>query len=275
VGKIIKFYKYSNLMKNPKGKEKQSTKNIKLINGVIAILIILPVCYLVYYVNIDKAGALNNSKEAISLKNTLPDSSLYKLQSAISLTKTTPNEANFISLSLEYYRNAKYTECADAANKALDYNAKSYAAYNNICSAYNQLGVWDKAIAAGKMALEIVPGDVLATNNLKVSTDGKAKQDKQIADEEILVKTTPSENNYMNLGNLYYMAQNYALAIKAYEKVVTFNSKNIAAFNNMCSASNELGNWKEAIAYCEKALKIDSTYTLAKNNLNIAKEKLR
>ena len=55
-----------------------------------------------------------------------------------------------------------------------------------MCSAYNQLGRWDEAIAAGKKALEIVPGDQLASNNLKISIEGKAKQEKNISDAEAL-----------------------------------------------------------------------------------------
>ena len=258
-------------MKN--SRKQQKTTNGKLVNAIISIMIILPLCYLMYYIKIEKAGASETYKgDAPALKVT-PDTS--KLQKAIDLVNTAPSETNYINLSLQYYYSGKYRLCAEAANKALTYNPKSYAAYNNLCSAYNQLGLWSKAIVAGKKALEIVPGDALATNNLKVSTDGKAKQDKSLTDAEALVKTTPNEKNYMTLGGLYYSAEKYELAISAYEKAITYNSKNIAAYNNICSASNELGKWTQAAEYCQKALKIDSTYNLAKNNLKIAKANLK
>jgi len=258
-------------MKKDKGKQK--AKNSKPVNIIITIFIVFPLFYLIYHVNVEKAGASNNVKGNYSAVTTPADTS--KLGLAIALAKSTPNETNFISLSLDYYLSGKYTECVEAARKALEYNPKSYAAYNNICSAYNQLGSWDKAIVAGKMALEIVPGDERATNNLKIATDGKARQQLQITDGETLVKSYPTETNYMNLGNIYYSAGNFALAIKAYKKVTEINSKNIVAYNNICSAYNELGNWKEAAEYCEKALKIDTSYSLSKNNLKIAKENLK
>ena len=108
-----------------------------------------------------------------------------------------------------------------------------------------------------------------------MSTDGQAQQDKQIADAETLAKTTPNEKNYASLGNIYYSAKKYTLAIATFKKVLVYNSKNLVACNNICSANNELGNWKEAAEYCEKALKIDSTFSLAKNNLNVAKQFLK
>ncbi len=251
---------------------KQETKKVnKLVSGIIAVLVVLPLCYLVYFVNIEKVNAAKKADTA----DMIAPADTSKLQQAITLAMSTPNETNYVNLSLQYFYVHNYVQCVEASKKALEYNPKSFVAYNNICSAYNNLGMWDKAIIAGKMALEIKPGNELATANLKVSTDGQAGQDKQIADAETLAKTSPNEKNYMSLGNIYYSAKKFAQAIASFKKVLGYNSKNIAACNNICSANNELGNWKEAAEYCEKALKIDSTFTLAKNNLNVAKQFLK
>ena len=163
----------------------------------------------------------------------------------------------------------------EASQKAAEYNPKSYAAYNNMCSAFNQLAMWEEAMNAGEKALEIVPGDQLATNNLKVSVDGKAKQDKSIAEAVTLTQTSPNEVNFSSLGYIYYNARKYELSIKAYQKVLTFNSKSIIAYNNICSAYNELHRYQEAIENCTQALKIDSSYALSKNNLKAAKDALK
>jgi len=256
-------------------KDKVKTTQSKLVIAIISILILFPLCYLVYTVNIRKAEASDISKNANELTNAPTDSVLGKLQTAIDLAKTAPNETNYINLSLEYYNNAKYNECVDASKKALDFNPRSYAAYNNLCSAYNQLGKWEEAIKAGEKALEIVPGDQLATNNLNVSIGGKTKQDKSIADAENLVKTSPNEINYSNLGYLYYTAGKFEFSIRSFEKVLIYNNKSVIAYNNICSAYNELGKYREAVIYCEKALKIDSSYILSKNNLKIAKDNMK
>jgi len=48
-------------------------------------------------------------------------------------------------------------------------------AYNNMCSAYNALGEWDKAIEAGEKALAIDPNYKLAANNLALARKNKGK----------------------------------------------------------------------------------------------------
>lgn len=260
-------------MKNLKNKLK--TKNTKRINVIISIFVILPLCFIIYSLKTEDAYAYRVNKEVPANKITPPDSSLIKLQSAIDLAKTNPTEANYISISYQYYLNAMYNECIQAAQKALEYNATSYLAYNNICSAYNQLGMWDEAIAAGKNAIAVIPDAQLVINNLQASIDGKAKLDKDITDAEALVKTLPNEENYLNLGYLYYLANSFELSISAYKKVIEINKKSVIAYNNICSAYNELGKWSDAAAYCQKALAIDSAYTLSKNNLQVAKDNIK
>ena len=230
-------------MKNLKNKVK--TNGSKLVNVIISIFIILPLCYL-FYINVEKAGGADVKVEPLSLKNTPPDSALLKLQAAYDNANASPNEANFITLSLQYYNNAMYKECITAAQKAIKYNPNSYSAYNNMCCSYNQLGIWDEAVVAGKKALEIAPGDQLATNNLYVSLDGMKKQYKSIADAEALVKDSANEANYLNLAYLYYQTKKYELSISIYKKVIEINKNNATAYNNICSAYNELGKWKEA-----------------------------
>jgi len=268
-------------MKKPSNREEIKSKLVKksnsakLISYSIAILIFVPLIYLIYYLGVVRPKLVKVKADTTKVQNAVVDTLQLKIQSAIDLAKASPNEANYISLSLVYYTCAKYTECIEAAKKALVYNPKSYAAYNNMCSAYNMLAYWDEAIAAGNKALEIQPGDALATNNLKASADGKAQQKKTIADAEILVKQTPNETNYLNLGNLYYGARKFELAITSYKSALKFNAKNVVTYNNLCSASNELGKYKEAKEFCETALKIDSTFSLAKNNLKVAEDKLK
>lgn len=244
---------------------------------LILLLIFIPVVYLVYrnyYVpNVSEKVEMNAALDTTT--TTANRGKQESLQKAIDLAESQPNENNFINLSLEYYYNGKYKECATAAENALKYNAQSYAAYNNLCSAYNMLGYWDDAIVAGKKALEIRPGDQLAANNLKASTDGKALQDKKISEALSLATASPSEANYLSLGTIYYSARKFELAIAAYKKALSYNSKNVVTYNNICSAYNELGKWSDAAENCQKALAIDSTFMLAKNNLKVAQENLK
>jgi tetratricopeptide (TPR) repeat protein len=260
-------------MKNQK--KRSALKNHSLVYVIISFIILLPLLNFVSF-----SFAKNPDKNDVKLNSSTnqlmpPDSMKIKLQAAIELAIKSPTEDSYINLSYYYYMNALYNECVTASQKALEYNAKSCSAYNNECCAYNQLGAWSKAISAGKKALEITAGDPLATNNLAVSMNGKAKQEKDITAAETLVKANPSETNYLSLGYLYYMAGSYDLSINIYKKVIEINKKSVTAYNNICSAYNELGKYKEAMVYCETALKIDSTFLLSKNNLKFAEDKLK
>jgi len=162
-------------MKNSKD---SSDKNKKIIISVIISLLIgIPLVYLLNY----NARKLSNAKNAVpitTVSNTSEDPIVAKLQAAEELVKTLPSETNYVNLSLLYYNNKQWNECAEASKKAIEYNPKSYFGYNNLCAAYNCLGKWDDAIAAGNKALEIKPGDLQAKNNLQISINEKAKAEK-------------------------------------------------------------------------------------------------
>lgn len=77
----------------------------------------------------------------------------------------TPEE--YLDLSLRYYREGLYQFTIESAREALKLKPDYDLAYNNICSAYNGLKMWDKAIEAGQKAVELNPANQLAKNNLK------------------------------------------------------------------------------------------------------------
>lgn len=157
--------------------DKKAIKHKGYVLIIITILIMIPLIYLVFRNStMLNTGGKVELVAGVDTNTTGASEQGVKLQNAISLASSQPNETNYINLSLEYYNNARYLDCASAAQNALQYNPNSYVAYNNLCSAYNQLGQWDDAIAAGKKALEIKPGDQLATNNLNVALAGKEKK---------------------------------------------------------------------------------------------------
>lgn len=87
-----------------------------------------------------------------------------------------PTPEGYLSLSLEFHKAGKFIECIEAAHKALVLKPDYSLAWNNICSAYNQLGEWDKAIEAGEKAVSLDPHSQLAKNNLEWALLNKARQ---------------------------------------------------------------------------------------------------
>lgn len=89
----------------------------------------------------------------------------------VALEKSSPEI--YLSLSLELYNKDDFHGCIEACNKALELKPDYAEAYNNICSAYNALGMYDKAIQAGEKALKINPNYILAKNNLNYAKSMK------------------------------------------------------------------------------------------------------
>ena len=91
------------------------------------------------------------------------------------IVKQQSTEENWINLSLAEYNAGNYLGCVKACEEVLKINPKSDIAYNNICSAYNMLKEWEKAVEAGEKGLAINPKNQLLQNNLKVSKSNLKK----------------------------------------------------------------------------------------------------
>jgi protein O-mannosyl-transferase len=86
-----------------------------------------------------------------------------------------PTPENYLNLSLQYYNAGNFQQCIDACNKALKLNPNYSEAYNNICSAYNAMKMWDKGIEACEKAIQCNPDNEYAKNNLKYAQSEKVK----------------------------------------------------------------------------------------------------
>ncbi len=146
---------------------KQPDTKLKSAKWIIAVLIILPLMYLVYWNSFvrNKEITAPEQDSASGIANTAI-SPAEKLQSAIDLAKAQPTESNYINLSMEYHHNNMFEECIQASQKALELNPQNAIAYNNICSAYNAMKMYDKGAEACEKALKIDPDFQLAKNNL-------------------------------------------------------------------------------------------------------------
>ena len=143
-----------------------------------------PKGYVIYSQMLTALGR-NNEAENIIRKGLIlnpNDSDLIKLNNGFLLgqielmekaVKNDSSAENYLNLSLAYYNNQRYLDCIDAAESALKIRPAYDLAYNNICSAYNMLHEWDKAIAAGNKALQLNPDSERVKNNLKISLAGK------------------------------------------------------------------------------------------------------
>lgn len=85
----------------------------------------------------------------------------------------TINEDALLKLSLELYTNGDFEGCVEICKKIIALNPNNSLAYNNMCSAYNNLNKTDEAMTACTRALQIDPNFTRARNNLNIAIDKK------------------------------------------------------------------------------------------------------
>ena len=174
-----------------------------------------------------------------------------------------PTSANYINLSLLYYKDGSYQKCIEACEKALKIDPKSALAYNNICSAYNALEKWDKAADACNKAIRINPDYQVAKNNLANALNKKSANDIGETD----AKQHPTPEKYLNLSVKYYNQAKYEKCIEAANNAIKLKPDFSQAYNNIGLSYAKLNEFDKAIEAYKKSLAIDPNNTYAKNNM--------
>lgn len=81
---------------------------------------------------------------------------------------------SLLDTSLALYRAGRYQESLHTAQRAAALRPDWDLAWNNVCAAYNSLGRWDEAIAAGEKAVRLNPANAYAKGNLDWARRQKA-----------------------------------------------------------------------------------------------------
>ena len=168
-----------------------------------------------------------------------------------------PTAEKFLSISMQYFQIRQFEKCIEAAEKALKLNANYPEAYNNIGIAYVYLKQYDKGITAYHKALKLNPDYQLTKNNLVYAL--------QLQEAGHSVKEQISAEDYINLSLEYYNKAEYQKCIEAARKS-NLIKPSANAYNNICSAYNQLKQFDKAIAACNEALKLDAGHKLANGN---------
>lgn len=84
---------------------------------------------------------------------------------------------------------------------------------------------------------------------------------------KVAVQSTPEIDSLIMKSLDAYNQKDYQKVVDYCETALKINSKNLIILNNLCSAYNAMGKFKDGEAACKRALEIDPEYQLAKNNL--------
>lgn len=87
---------------------------------------------------------------------------------------------------------------------------------------------------------------------------------------ENLVRTNPGFDNLVNVAAAYINRQMPGKSIDPLKKAIRLNGSSAVAYNDLGVAYTMMQQYREGIAACTKALQLDSTFQLAKNNLKWA-----
>lgn len=218
-------------------------------------------------------------KLAGSILNADPNNAMAKSYMEISLTKKSifseleaeiakaPTAEKYLDLSLKYFKSKKFEDCISAAEKALQIRPEYAEAYNNIGIANYYLKNYERAIQAYQTALKLKPNYALAQNNLKKANE--AFESGGIQGESA---NTQKANELINLSLQYYNEGKFQACIDTARESIGFKPT-AAAYNNICSAYNELKLYEKAIIACRQSLQLEPDHKLARGNLDYALKK--
>jgi tetratricopeptide (TPR) repeat protein len=172
-------------------------------------------------------------------------------------TTTIVPTSNHTSNGLNYYNSKMFNEAIVEFKLALEADKNSAILINNIVAAYNNLTMFDDAIDWANKGLKIDPTFNLLKNNLNIALSEKKKMQY-------------NERYFIGASYNYYKQKEFNKCVQASKEILKLNPKNTAAYNNICSAYNELREFKKAAEACDAGLALAPNEQLIKNNKKIA-----
>ena len=172
---------------------------------------------------------------------------------------------DWINRGVEMFNKGDYLKCIGACEKAIALDPNNALAYNNECTAYGVLFLFDEAVQAAKKAIELDPKFELAKNNLN---DILVKQNNPVQKDIIA-------NNYLNLSTVFFNLGNFEKCIEFSRKTIVNRPTDAIAFCNICASYNALQKWGEAETACLQSLKLNPDFSLAKNNYEYTKSRMK
>jgi tetratricopeptide (TPR) repeat protein len=131
---------------------------------VVFLLLIIPIIYLMV------------SKKDTTTTADVSQQNITAPATPAVVSKIDPRAEKYFIAGYEAYQEGDFNLCIELNKKAIALQPDYVRAYNNLCSAYNSLKMWDKGIEACNKAIEIDPNFQLAKNNLNWAITSKAEK---------------------------------------------------------------------------------------------------
>jgi len=133
-----------------------------------------------------------------------------------------------------------------------------------LCHVYGMQRQFDKAIAAGKKAVELDPNSDSAYVWLAMTLNWMGKTDEAIKlyKKAMRICPFPPSYYYLNLGHAYRSAGQCEKAITEYKKALHLTPKNIFAFSGVAVCYGLSGLEKDSRQAAEEVLRLNPNYNI-------------
>ncbi|WP_299901539.1 tetratricopeptide repeat protein [uncultured Aquimarina sp.] len=180
-----------------------------------------------------------------------------------------------INLGIAYSGKKNYSKAEKYFNSALQFNISSpdpeyfYARY-----LVNQ-NEYDKAESLLKKALLKSPNHFQSKQLLNSISNKTKESEEEIKTLQEKIKKQPNPDLYIELSLKFYKKGDYQSVISVCKNLLKIDPNNAIAYNNICSAYNQMQKWELGAAACEAALKINPDFKIARNNLKWATNNIK
>ena len=188
----------------------------------------------------------------------------------------------YFDLGVTYYNDAHYEYAEQAYKKTVKIDYENSEAHANLASTHRQLGEYAEANGEYKIAAEGIKGDADLFSEWGYCLGKVGNWTNAIARLETARSIAPEESVYTNLGWAYYNAGQelensnksagsiYAKAKNSLQEAIEINPHYAAAYLNLGSTHNALGEFHEAVNSLSQAVALDSNWVAAINELGVA-----
>jgi protein O-mannosyl-transferase len=236
----------------------------RLVAAIACLFFGLPIVYLAVFRALPRTVLASQDQDT----NAAGTADIAKFEA---LAASHPTVENRISLAVAYI-DAKQPERAIPVLLAVVAEDKNNApAWNDLCVANTLQESYSIAIEECRRALVLDPNFQLARNNLKWAEDERKKALLTLADRQ----TAPVSHDgafYLAEGLSQLNAGHYDDAIVAWQHALQIDPQNALAANNIGDAYMMKKQPDVALEWFEKALTMDPTLQIAKNNMAWATE---
>ena len=190
------------------------------------------------------------------------------------MTQQAPSQFDLQEL-INRYQNGLYVEAEALALFITKQFPEHPFSWKILGGIYKALGRMTDALAAGKKAVELDPGDNQAHNSLGVILEDLGRFEDAEASYRKAILLEPDDcGTHYNLGNVMRKLKKFEEAATAFRQATTVKPDYAEAHSNLGVTLQELGRLEEAEASCRQAIAIASDFAEAHYNLGNAIKEL-